>query len=89
MVKPLADRDKLLADVIGASLRQTHQATNAVIDNLTRDLERTRARLEIVRERVQSLLDGPYIPNPDRIREALWVTDPDVDRYLDEHRSAS
>lgn len=62
----------LVADLITASLTQTHQMTNRVIDNLTEERDEARAELEAVRRRIEELMSGRYMPMPHQVIDALY-----------------
>jgi hypothetical protein len=61
----------LLADILTARAAETARATNSVIDNLERQLDDERARRAAVENTILDLISGPYVPHPDRIRQAL------------------
>lgn len=76
--------DPLIASLMEASMAQTHAVTDSLIDSLTHRAKRAEAQLQIVREVVTALLDGPWMPTPDAIRSALWPSRETVDAALGE-----
>jgi hypothetical protein len=76
--------DPLVARLMEASLAQTHAVTNSVIDDLTYRAKRAETELQLVRDTVSALLDGPWMPMPDAIRRALWPGREAVDAILGE-----
>jgi hypothetical protein len=63
---------ELMGQLMTASLAQTQDVTNRVIDSLTADLADAHATLDAIRWRIGALLEGPYMPNPDALIAALW-----------------
>ena len=64
----------LVAGILTAMNSQTAAVTNNVIDNLTEQLADANATLDAIRDRIQELLSGPYMPLPGHILTALWPT---------------
>lgn len=77
----------LVAELITAGLRMTHATTNQLIDNLTADLAEARAELDAVRTGVNDALDGPYMPQPDTIRRALYPPKAMIDLHMESEES--
>jgi len=71
----------LVADLISASLAQTHSVTNSLIDSLTEQAASSRAEVDAIRTRITALLSGPYQPSPAAIEAALWPTDEFVEHF--------
>lgn len=79
-----SDERNLLADVMTASLRQTQEITNLVIDNLENDLRRERARNQVIVADIEALLSEKWMPTPDAIRMALYPLDVRIKEALTE-----
>lgn len=62
----------LVADLMQASLTQTHAVTNSVIDNLTERAELAEATLAAIRTAVLDLVGGDFMPTPAAIERALY-----------------
>jgi hypothetical protein len=62
----------LVADLMTSMLTDTQRTTERVIDNLTTNLATEKARVAAIRVAVLYLLDGPWMPNPEAIRRALY-----------------
>lgn len=78
MTQPISP---LVADLMSASLAQTHAVTNSVIDNLTERAELAEATLTAIMVGVDELLDGDYMPTSDAIRRAMLPSRATVDRF--------
>lgn len=79
--------DPLVAGLMEASMKATAAAADDVIGHLTFRADRAEAQLELIRERVNALLDGPWMPMPDAIRHALWPSDGAIRALLAEKES--
>lgn len=64
--------DQFLADVLTASARNTANASNAALKAQVISYYIERTTVERIRERIEALLDGPYMPMPSAIRWALY-----------------
>jgi hypothetical protein len=71
----------LVADLIGASLQQTHATANYLIDSLTAQLAERDAKLAAIRAGVMDLIDGDWMPTPAAIQRALYPGAGDIDAY--------
>ena len=71
----------LVADILTAMTSQTAAVTTTVIDNLTEQLADSQAEVDAIRDRIQALLDGPYMPTPDAILRALWPNEAERAMY--------
>lgn len=67
-----------VGQLMEASVRQTQTVTNRLIDNITYQEAESRARLELVCERVTEIANRPYVANPFLYLEALHPTMRDV-----------
>lgn len=73
-----------LALRIGSAMAaQTASVTDQVHRSFVADVYRSRMRNMLIREAVNALLDGPYTPNPDRIRAALFPSETAIVDALD------
>ena len=73
----------LVAEVISASLAQTHAVTGTLIDSLMAQLDDAQARRQAVEYAVERLIGGDYMPTPAAIRRALHPSDEVVARWRD------
>jgi hypothetical protein len=64
--------DPLLAQVLEANAKSLEAATNTVIDAQKRDILMLSAELALVRDRIEGLLFGEYMPTGDAIRRAMY-----------------
>lgn len=76
---------KLIVTLMGASANQNNAINWALIQDLSRSERRQRAQLALIRDRVVGLMDGPYMPNPAVVMDALWCSETAVDEWLAEH----
>lgn len=75
---PPADALRLVADLMGQSMSQTHDLTNSIIDSLSEDLAETRAIVDLIRDQIENLVQGDYMPTPDALIRALYPYGPAV-----------
>jgi hypothetical protein len=71
----------LVADVIGAMIGQSHDASTRLIDSLTSQLADTHATIDAIRTSVSELLDGPYVPSAHAIERALYPSNALRDQF--------
>jgi hypothetical protein len=69
--------DPLLGQLIGAQLAMTHDVTNKVLDAHEEEILRLKATLYLIRDDIDDIVGGPYIPSPRYILDKLW---PNEDR---------
>lgn len=62
----------LVATLVERMAQDTAHTTNALIGGLEYQEAHLRATLEIVRETILGLLDGPYMPMPQLIKKACY-----------------
>lgn len=72
----------LVAQVMEASIRQTQDVTNALIDGLTYQEAELRATLALVRERIAQIANRPYVASPFLYLEALSPSHEDVQERM-------
>jgi len=63
---------ELALTLMGASAEGLAHTTNTLIDNLTAERDELRAELAAIREGIDGMLSGPYMPTSDAIRLALY-----------------
>lgn len=66
------EASNLVIQLMQASRKEADWTTNTLIDSLTEQLADSHAQVDAIRDRIQGLLDGPYMPTPDAIIGALW-----------------
>lgn len=74
----------LVAAVVTQMFTDSAAVNSRVIDNLERTVADLEAELYAIRTDVQRLLDGPYMPNPDLIRSAVFVPSA---KLIDEYKA--
>lgn len=74
----------LVAALMTASMMATAAETDQVINALQYRAARAEAELDLVRQSVSTLLEGPYMPMPDALRNALWPARETIDEVLGE-----
>lgn len=65
------------------SARDTAWTTNAVIDGEKRRADRAEAELRLIRNGVYDLLDHPWTPSSDALREALHPAEEDIKELME------
>lgn len=71
----------LVIQLMQASQAQTAGITTSVIDSLTEQLADSRAEVSAIRNRIDALFAGPYMPTPDAVLAALWPDADDRERF--------
>jgi hypothetical protein len=71
----------LIANLLSASLEQTHNVTNRVIENLESEVIYQKALVKVIRHRIESLLNGNYMPTPNAIIDALYPGEYVIDKF--------
>ena len=64
--------------LMGASSESLAKTTNTLIDNLMHERDELRATLDAIRDRVSVLMQGPWMPAPHAVEEALWPSDEEI-----------
>jgi hypothetical protein len=78
---------ELMGQLMTASLAQTQDVTNRVIDSLTADLADAHATVDAIRSRIWDLLDGPYMPSADALNAALWPNEEEREPFRRDHEA--
>lgn len=77
----------LLHQIVFQMLNDSHSSHRALEDSLRYSLDRTTATLELVRESIDSLLAGPYMPSMYAISSALWPSDKAIEQRVQDNNS--
>lgn len=72
---------ELALRLMGASSEALAGTTNTLIDNLTAERDELRAELHAIRDRIEGLMSGPYMPSSDSIRLALWPSAATIEKF--------
>lgn len=72
---------ELALTLMGASAEGLAHTTNTLLDNLTAERDELRAELSAIREVIDGMLSGPYMPTPDAIRLALWPSAHTINKF--------
>jgi hypothetical protein len=59
---------------------------NQLIESFKNDYEKTRAELDIIRNRVTQALVGPWMPTPDYIRGLMYPKQTEIEELVNERR---
>lgn len=78
---PGAPFSPLVAQILTAQAAFTADVTDRLVDSLTTENAELRARAAAIEDAVLSLLNAPYLPQPDVIRRALFPSAEVVDAY--------
>lgn len=73
--------DPLVAQILEANSRGLARTTNMLIDSLTAQLDEAQATNKAIREGIDALFAGPYMPTPAMVLSALWPPEEAIDRY--------
>ena len=73
--------DPLVAQILEQNSRNLAFTTNALIDNLTARLDEERAELAAVRDEIQRLLAGSWMPTSDALIRALYPAGSTINSY--------
>ena len=79
-----SDREQgleLALQLMGASAAGLAGTTNQLIDNLTAERDDLYATLDAVRDGIEQLVSGPFMPTPKGIVSALWPSEETVNLY--------
>lgn len=74
--------EKMVLQIMEQSSKDLAYTTNKLIDNLTYDRDQLQATLSAVRDEIDALLRGPFMPTPDRLLKALWPSDQLIAKHL-------
>jgi hypothetical protein len=74
----------LVADIMQASLKMTHDVNDRLIASLQAQVAELRAREKAVEHGVTKLLSGPWMPTPDALIAALYPSAEYVKAFYDE-----
>lgn len=75
--------DPLVVQILEANSAALAHTTNTLIDNLTAQLDEERATVAAIRDQIESLLSGPWMPTSDALRGALWPSKEAVRRGVE------
>jgi hypothetical protein len=81
--------DTFIADLVQASYSQYAGTTQRLIANLQRDAAMQRAEKELIRERVQDLLEGPFVPSGSALLKSLYPSQVLIERRAAEYLKES
>ena len=71
---------ELALQLMGASAAGLAGTTNTLIDNLTAERDELRATITAIRQQIELLVVGKWMPTPDAILRALWPSKEFVNR---------
>ncbi len=74
----------LVAGIVSSMFEQSRVTTATLIDSLTAQLADRDAELAAIRERINALLGGDYMPTPAAILDALYPTQALIAHYRQE-----
>jgi len=73
--------DPLVARILERNSKDLAWTTNTLVDNLTAERDELSAELKAIRDAVDGLLSGPYMPTPVSIRLALWPSAHAINKF--------
>jgi hypothetical protein len=79
--------DPLVVQILEANSTALAHTTNALIENLQAQLDNERATVAAIRDRISTLLDGPWMPTSSTIRDALWPSETTRNEYRERRSS--
>ena len=68
----------LVVKLLKANIKDSQNTYNALLDSAVTSLEERNAELHLIRRNIGALFSGPYMPNPERVLEALYPSRDDV-----------
>lgn len=77
----MTEANEFVANLLTASITQSQNITNQVIDNLEFEVIERRATIAAIRALMFRLLDSDYMPTPSAIERALYPSQSMVDAY--------
>lgn len=84
----LIERGGFIAQLVQHNYNDYAATSQALIDSLTAQVAELKAEQEIVRERLDLLFRGPYMPQTNSIFHAFIVTRADIKAYIEAHKTA-
>lgn len=92
IVSAEAEQEKLGGGIVAQLIQKNYNdyaaTSQALIDSLTAQVAELKAEQEIVRERLDLLFQGPYMPQTNSIFHAFIVTRADIRAYIKAHKIA-
>jgi len=79
----------LILTLTQASHNETTSIMQTLLDSYEKQIADQRAELAIIRQRIGSLVDQPFVPNPTRIWNALFVYKEDIEQYIRDNTQSS
>lgn len=77
----------LVADILTVMISDSADVNQRLIASLTTQVDEYRAELGLIRNRVEVLLSGPYMPTPAALIGALWPGQAAVEAAAERERN--
>jgi hypothetical protein len=81
--------DTFIADLVQASYNQYAGSTQRLIASLQRSAARQRAEKELIRERIEDLLNSPYAPSGSALLKSLYPPDALIEKRAAEYTEST
>lgn len=80
----LINQGNIVGALVMASMGATQETTNRLLNLERFQRQQAQAQLELIREKITTLMNLPYIPNPGRVIAALYPLDSDIEAFIRE-----
>jgi hypothetical protein len=77
----MSDDDDFIAQLVQTNLLQSQATSSALLDSLTERAEIAEVSLSAIRDRVISLFNQEYLPNPKIVMEGLFPPQEVINSY--------
>lgn len=74
--------DPLVVQILQQQSADLAYTTNALVEGLQHSSDMYSATVDAIRDRIQSLLEGPYMPSPAALLIALYPSEAAINRYM-------
>lgn len=73
---------QLMGDLMTQSAQDNYAVMNSLMDSYKRGRNEARAELALIREAIEDMFSGPFLPNSDYVLKALYPTRRQIDERM-------